>query len=475
MRTGRPAPSSTAYTAYGGATASIPSSSAYGASYGADSYASQTSSSSYPSASTSSTGVGYGGGYGNGGYSSNSAPAYHGEEGMFKDKPLNSSRSNSFLKLVKLYAMEPSAWATVVAVLFFTLTIHYRGQRNSILRSFEVPSARNLFDIYLDRSGKPKPCDEYLTSSRQNHAENHELRSRITTLEDELKILEREKKQLKKRKSEEHEDAIEHLSTRDFAWKEQVQVLQNATQREAKRAATELFGPGPHHVKFSVILPSDDDERERHFTVEMAPLDVMPHSVHFFLQQVVHGLWNDAWFYLNGPHVLQGGPQAEEDEEDLWHLEHQEDDDRAVAMKQFRELDLENLAFPEYSEKYPHVQWTLGFTGRPGGPDFYINKIDNRATHGPGGQHQHDLEEYGDPCFAKVVDGFDVLNQMFKEPTYGDDHEWGWFFKDPVHIVKAKMMENAPLKIEVAPTSEEHTAKPEKPLKKPRIENQVDP
>lgn len=156
----------------------------------------------------------------------------------------------------------------------------------------------------------------------------------------------------------------------------------------------------------------------------MAPLDLMPHAVHFFLQQVVHGLWNDAWFYLNGPHVLQAGPQAPEDEEELWHLEHGGDDERAVAMKQFREASLETLAFPEYSDSYQHEKWTLGYTGRPGGPDFYINKLDNSKSHGPGGQFQHDLYEYGDPCFAKVVDGFDVLKQMIKEPTYPDESDW---------------------------------------------------
>ena len=177
-------------------------------------------------------------------------------------------------------------------------------------------------------------------------------------------------------------------------------------------------------MKFTVVLPSDEHEHEQHFILEMAPLDLMPHAVHVFLQQVVHGLWNDAWFYLNGPHVLQGGPQAPEDEEELWHLEHGEDGDRAVALKGFREANLETLAFPEYSDKFEHNKWTVGFTGRPGGPDFYINKMDNTHVHGPGGQYQHDLHEFGDPCFAKVVDGFKVLESMFKEPTYPDDNEW---------------------------------------------------
>ena len=160
----------------------------------------------------------------------------------------------------------------------------------------------------------------------------------------------------------------------------------------------------------------------------MAPLDVMPHSVHFFLQQVVHGLWNDAWFYLNGPHVLQAGPEAGEEEEYLWNLAHPEEDERAYAMHKFKEASLEHLSFPEYSDQFPHEKWTVGFTGRPGGPDFYINKLDNTKQHGPGGQDHHDLIEYADPCFAKVVDGFDVLKRMYKLYTYPDEDEWVSFF-----------------------------------------------
>ena len=65
----------------------------------------------------------------------------------------------------------------------------------------------------------------------------------------------------------------------------------------------------------------------------------MPHAVHLFLEQVMHGLWNNAWFYLNGPHVIQGGPQAADDK-----------------TNKFKELKLDTLAFPEYSTEFPHVQ-----------------------------------------------------------------------------------------------------------------------
>jgi hypothetical protein len=192
------------------------------------------------------------------------------------------------------------------------------------------------------------------------------------------------------------------------------------------------FGPGPHYVEVSVVLPNESADHVRTFLLEMAPLAFMPHSVHLFLEQVSHNLWNDAYFYLNGPHVLQAGPQAENSWEEATAL-----DERELALQPFREVELAHLAFPEYSADFPHIPWSLGFTGRPGGPDFYINKMDNTIAHGPGGQYQHDLDEFGDPCFAKVVDGYDTLHAIFRLSTYADDSAYKDFMKEPVRIVKA--------------------------------------
>ena len=202
------------------------------------------------------------------------------------------------------------------------------------------------------------------------------------------------------------------------------------------------FGPGPHYVQIFITLPHlDGNDRYQSFVVEMASLESMPHAVHLFLEQVAHNLWNRAWFYVNGPHVLQGGPQAsgvelEDDEEE-----------RTVALRPFRELQLDTLAFPEYSEDFPHVPYTLGFTGRPGGPDFYINKVNNTDAHGPGGQFQHELDEYADPCFAKVVPRYEqVVDNMIRSPTILDpSSDYAFFLEEPIYITKMVIVDD-PLK-----------------------------
>ena len=103
-------------------------------------------------------------------------------------------------------------------------------------------------------------------------------------------------------------------------------------------------------------------------------------------------------FNINAPHVLQVDPGR---------------------FKAFKDQKLATLAFQEYHASYPHKKYTLGMASRPAGPSFYVNKMDNVANHGPGGQGHHVLEEEGEPCFARVVYGFQALNAVAARPVKG--------------------------------------------------------
>lgn len=168
--------------------------------------------------------------------------------------------------------------------------------------------------------------------------------------------------------------AQEKWVKRDTAWRHHVEKLQNHTQKESRRAVIEKFGPGPHHIQIKVVLPKYQkpqgnytEEEFDTFEVELAPIKEVPHSVHLFLEQVSHGLWNkpDMHFHLNTAHILMAGPTTK------------------PAREVFQDYGLAHLAFPEYSPSFPHEQFTLGFAGRPGGPSFYINSSNNTKVHGP--------------------------------------------------------------------------------------------
>jgi cyclophilin family peptidyl-prolyl cis-trans isomerase len=45
---------------------------------------------------------------------------------------------------------------------------------------------------------------------------------------------------------------------------------------------------------------------------------------------------------------------------------------------------------------------------------LYDESKDNTRNHGPGGQTSYAVKNEADPCFAKVVEGFDAVDRMQK-------------------------------------------------------------
>jgi hypothetical protein len=118
----------------------------------------------------------------------------------------------------------------------------------------------------------------------------------------------------------------------------------------------------------------------------------MPHAVYTFLRQVHDGVWNLASLTYKDERKLQFAPQ---------------------------DTTSSKLLYREYSAKYPHAQWTVGYNGV--GPDFYISLQDNVQEYGPGdGWHAE-----GDSCFGKIVEGWDILERIAMIPPYmgGDEEE----------------------------------------------------
>ena len=60
------------------------------------------------------------------------------------------------------------------------------------------------------------------------------------------------------------------------------------------------------------------------------------------------------------------------------------------------------------------VVFLFTVAGRPGGPDFYVSTRDNTLNHGPGGQKSYTIASEADPCFAKVIEGFEAVDRMTK-------------------------------------------------------------
>lgn len=136
---------------------------------------------------------------------------------------------------------------------------------------------------------------------------------------------------------------------------------------------------------------------------EMAPTKLIPHSVFTFME--IARQWKAGAFHRVASHVLQ------------------------VMVKG----GFDHLAFQEYSDSYPHKIGTVGYAGRPSGPQWYISTIDNTKNHGPGSQQIQNPYE-ADSIIGKVVEGFfDVVPRIKLMPGSG-------FVNDPKkHVLITKM------------------------------------
>jgi cyclophilin family peptidyl-prolyl cis-trans isomerase len=171
----------------------------------------------------------------------------------------------------------------------------------------------------------------------------------------------------------------------------QVGSLQRHLQATSRRDAITKYGAGVIRVELELEFP-DSPDGPNTIVMEMAPLDLMPHSVYIFLEMVHAKLFDGCSFILNAMHVIKAAPLP------------YDGSSASAKVKAFTKRGLECVAFREYTPEFPHSQFTVGFAA-DGSPSFYINTQDNTDIH------------IGDPCFAKIVAGFDTVKRLESSPT----------------------------------------------------------
>lgn len=181
-------------------------------------------------------------------------------------------------------------------------------------------------------------------------------------------------------------------------------------------------------------LISDNGRRSlKTFVVETAPVDLMPVSINLFLDMISAGIWDNTIFlhHEEVEHILAAAPVDYKTEKN--------------KNNQLSQIGWIGLGFPEYSDQFPHSKYTVAFAGY--GPTFYINTMDNEESHSPGMQQHHVLPNEADPCFAKIVEGFDVFDELLrlglrqKKSLTKVTHEWADAAHAWTHIVSAKIVQ----------------------------------
>lgn len=119
----------------------------------------------------------------------------------------------------------------------------------------------------------------------------------------------------------------------------------------------------------------------------------MPHAIDHFVRMVERKLWDGLTFvHEYNSRVIMATPLMT-DASHTW------------AGQRFADANLTHMAFTEYSPSFPaphHRKFSVAFSGRPGGPNFYINLDDELET-----AHEHES------TFAVVMEGRDVLYQFY--------------------------------------------------------------
>jgi cyclophilin family peptidyl-prolyl cis-trans isomerase len=181
--------------------------------------------------------------------------------------------------------------------------------------------------------------------------------------------------------------------------------LQDATRTLIKlRYGDYTQSSTPYRIKldleFQSTIPDYDTKgKDGTIVIELAPISLIPYSVYNFLE--IARTWKNGAFHRNAGHVLQ-----------------------AIARSDVKQ----SMPFQEYSKEYPHKKYTVGYAGRPSGPEFYISIQDNTRAHGPGSQQQHNPYE-ADCIIGTVIQGVedgtvDRIHTMPGKEFLGDKKKW---------------------------------------------------
>lgn len=182
--------------------------------------------------------------------------------------------------------------------------------------------------------------------------------------------------------------------------------LTGALQRATLKLLEHRYGANTRHTKFHVVVdvmypesiikdPVDLESHKGHFIIEMAPHNLIPCSVFYFMEIV--RTYKSGEIHRNADHVLQVATSSE-----------------ATAGQK-------PMPFQEYSRKFPHRKYTTGYAGRPSGPGWYVSIEDNTDNHGPGSQQTKNKYE-ADSNFGHIVDGVEsgVIAKIHSVP----EKEW---------------------------------------------------
>jgi hypothetical protein len=170
-----------------------------------------------------------------GGYQSPTAPPQ-----SFKDKALP---RYGFISRLRIWMMRfriyPWVLFLLLSVIFFLLATRYRSQQRHLLEEIQLNSVDEAIEAFARLKEDNRKWEREIFSQKGSEREAH---ARYSSLERSNRMLRTERDQLHaKYESPERRNEEFKVAAREEAWKHQVQLLQEATIRESRRAAIEKY------------------------------------------------------------------------------------------------------------------------------------------------------------------------------------------------------------------------------------------
>lgn len=350
-------------------------------------------------------------------------------------RPRRLTFRNGGAKKSRYWMVSCGIFMAIIFVAAYLLVPHYKRvvldhhliEQDKILREQEMDLSIRFDSKIAELQKENKELHKKIVNEKELIILNQQLK-------DEKKRLEFQMKDMggggySKELQQKYESHIEKLNRSNGLLTTYKKKMQESIQFLSKTALIERYGLGPHFVEMLVQFDSHQGRNDQGvITVELASVEDMPHAVYWFLEQVRRKLYDGCSFHRNAAHVVQAGPAS-----------NFLSPPNAQLPKRFKDAGFDKILFQEYSDKSPHEKFSLGYSGRPGGPDFYISMADNSRIHGPGGQDIFEDSAEADTCFAKVVGGFDIVERIHKSPVKkGDYHA----MESNIAIVSMTIKEN---------------------------------
>lgn len=155
----------------------------------------------------------------------------------FKDKALPPRGNRLRLAIWKCRMMSLSVPIAALTLLFMLSTFRYHTQQRHLLSTLPAKSLDHVVTIVSKLKDDNRKWEREIFTQKGNERETH---ARYTALERSNRLLQKQVDELRVvYESPEKRNEELRVAAREDAWKDQVQLLQQATVREAKRAATE--------------------------------------------------------------------------------------------------------------------------------------------------------------------------------------------------------------------------------------------